>query len=327
MKKKIYTLLIILITLFIGFEMLTESKSVLDSVKFSFQIWIDNIFPSLFPFFVLSELLINFGFAHFIGEILNPFMNKLFKLKGETGFVLAMSMISGFPSGAKYTRELYERKIINDNEATKLLTFTHFSSPMFILGTISVSFLNNVEVGILILIIHYISNFIIGLIFRNYYISNKTVEKTSIKKAFLKMHNERMNNPKNFGQIISNSLINSINTLLLILGVISLFLIITTVVNNNLDLSVYTKAIINGFFEMTQGLKYVSLLDFPLKIKVLLCTMFISFGGLSVHMQVASIISDTKIKYFPFLVARILHAIISSFIIYILFDIWTRIFL
>lgn len=327
MKKKIYTILIIIITLFIGFEMLTESKSILDSVKFSFQIWIDNIFPSLFPFFVLSELLINFGFAHFIGEILNPFMYRLFKLKGEASFALAMSMISGFPSGAKYTSELYDRKIINEHEASKLLTFTHFSSPMFILGTISVSFLNNVEVGILILIIHYISNFIIGLIFRNYYISDKTNEKISIKKAFLKMHDERVNNSKNLGQIITNSLINSINILLLILGVISLFLIITTVINNNLNLSIYTKSIINGLFEMTQGLKYVTLLDFPLKIKVLLCTMLISFGGLSVHMQVISMISDTKIKYFPFLVARILHAIISTFLIYILFDIWIKFYL
>ena len=260
--------------------MLTESKSILDSVKFSFQIWIDNIFPSLFPFFVLSELLINFGFAHFIGEILNPFMYRLFKLKGEASFALAMSMISGFPSGAKYTSELYDRKIINEHEASKLLTFTHFSSPMFILGTISV-FLNNVEVGILILIIHYISNFIIGLIFRNYYISDKTNEKISIKKAFLKMHDERVNNSKNLGQIITNSLINSINILLLILGVISLFLIITTVINNNLNLSIYTKSIINGLFEMTQGLKYVTLLDFPLKLKY----FYVLFLGLSVHMR------------------------------------------
>jgi sporulation integral membrane protein YlbJ len=327
MKKKIVSLLIVLIILFIGFEMLTESESILNSVNFSFQIWINNIFPSLFPFFVLSELLINFGFVDFLGEILNPFMNKVFKSKGETGFALAMSMVSGFPSGAKYTRELYLQGIINEQEATKLLTFTHFSNPMFILGTISVSFLNNKEMGLLILITHFISNIIIGIIFRNYYISKNTNVRVSLKKAFIKLHNKRINNEKNFGQIIYSSLTNAINTLLLILGVISMFLIITTVINNNLNMNLYTRSIVNGLFEMTQGLKYVSLLNFPLKLKVLLSTMLISFGGLSVHMQVISILSDTKIKYFPFLVARLLHALIASALVYSLFDIWMSFFL
>jgi len=326
MKKKLSTILLIVFILFMGFEMLTESKSILESMNFSFQIWIDNIFPSLFPFFVLSELLINFGFVDFLGEILNPLMHKLFKSKGEAGFALAMSMVSGFPSGAKYTRELYNQRIINEHEASKLLTFTHFSSPMFILGTISVSFLNNTEVGLLILISHYLTNIIIGIIFRNYYISNTPYNNISFVNAFNKMHTKRINNIKNFGQVISISLINAINTLLLILGVISMFLIMTTIINNNLNINLYAFSILNGLFEMTQGLKYVSLLDYPLKIKTLLSTIFISFGGLSVHMQVISIISDTKIKYLPFLVARIIHAVIASLLVYLLFDMWLVIY-
>lgn len=327
MKRKINTILIISAILFIGYEMLTESRSVLISMKFSFSIWIDNIFPSLFPFFVLSELLINLGFVDFLGELLNPIMYKLFRLKGETGFVLAMSMVSGFSSGAKYTRELYNKQLINEHEASKLLTFTHFSSPMFILGTIAVAFLNNTEVGLFILIIHYLTNFIIGIIFRNYYISEAKYSHISIINAFQKMHNKRIDNIENIGQIITNSLINAINTLLLILGVISMFLIITTIINNHLTIDLYSHSILNGFFEMTQGLKYVSLLNFPLKIKTLLSIMLISFGGLSVHMQVISIISDTNIKYLPFLVARILHAIIASLLAYALFDLWLIIYL
>ncbi len=322
MKKKLNTILIIGIILFMGYEMLTQSKSVLESMTFSFQIWIDNIFPTLFPFFVLSELLINFGFVDFLGELLNPLMYKIFRIKGETGFVFALSMISGFPSGAKFSRELYNQNLINEEEASKLITFCHFANPMFIIGTIAVSFLNNAEVGILILSIHFLTNIIIGLIFRNYYVSDFKYQKVSLIKAFNKMHHKRINNPKNFGQIITSSLINAINTLLLILGVVSMFLIITTIINNNLNFNPYTQAIINGTFEMTQGLKYVSMLDFPLKIKALLSTMFISFGGLSVHMQVVSMISDTKIKYLPFLTARILHASIAGILIYFLFDIW-----
>jgi sporulation integral membrane protein YlbJ len=299
MSKKITSMIIVLIILFIGYEMLTNSKSILESVKFSFTIWIDNIFPSLFPFFVLSELLICFGFIEFLGEILNPIMYKLFKTKGETGFILAMSMVSGFPSSAKYTKELYDQKIIDGNEASKLLCFTHFSSPLFIMGTIAILFLNNKEIGFLILLSHYITNFIIGISIRNFYPCNKTFHKISIKKALNKMHYKRMHN-NSIGEIISTSITKSINTLLLILGIVSIFLIITTIINNNLKLNEYSNCLLSGFFEMTQGLKYVSLSDYPLKIKTILSTMFISFGGISIHIQTLSIISNSKIKYLPF---------------------------
>ena len=101
-----------------------------------------------------------------------------------------------------------------------------------------------------------------------------------------------------------------------------MFLVITTILDNILNVNSFYQSLINGFFEMTQGLKYVSILNIPLKMKSILSTMIISFGGLSVHMQVISILSDTKIRYLPFLTARILHAFISSFLVAIFFDLW-----
>lgn len=322
MKKILTTVLILTILLFVVFEILTESESILNAVYFSFNIWKENVFPSLFPFFVLSELLINYGFIELVGEIFKPFMNKVFRVKGVGAFALIMSLISGFPSSAKYIKELYNKNLINQNEATKLLMFTHFSNPLFILGTISLLFLNNKEVGLLILICHYLGNFIIGIIFRNYYPSKEENKNISIKKVLTEISNNRVKSNKKFGEIITTALLNSINTLILILGVITMFLVITTIIDNNINLNSFHQSILNGFVEMTQGLKYVSLEEIPLKLKCILSTMIISFGGLSVHMQVISILSDTKINYLPFLTARIIHAIISSLLMFFLFDFW-----
>lgn len=325
MKKKMISLASMIILIFIGIEILTESSDIMKTVTFSFNIWLNNIFPSLFPFFVLSGILINFGFIELVGELFKPLMYKLFKVKGEGAFVFIMSMISGFPSNAKYVRELYEQKIINENEASKLLMFTHFSNPLFILGSISLIFLNNKDVGLLILICHYLGNFIIGILFRNYYPSVYKKEKVSIRKALSGMHNKRINNKQSLGTIITNSLLNAINTLLLILGIVTMFLCLTTIIDKNINLNNYNQSILNGFMEMTQGLKYVGLLNIPLKLKTIISTLIISFGGLSVHMQLISIISDTKIKYLPFLTARVLHAFISSFLVFIFFDLWLTI--
>lgn len=315
MKKIISNLCLLFVVILISVAVLIESESVLESVKFSFSIWQNNIFPSLFPFFVIGNILICLGFPQLIGELLKNVMYKLFKINGTGSFVIILSILSGFPSSAKYTKELLLNGEINDEEATKLLTFTHFSNPLFILGTLSIMFLNNKEIGLSILVSHYIGNLFIGLLFRNYYVSKKDTKKVSIKNAILKMNSSKSD--KSFGEILSNSIISSINTLLLILGTVTIFLVLTTLINNNLDITIYYKTFINGIFEMTQGLKYLSILKIPLYKQALIAVFFLSFGGLSVHMQVLSIISDTKIKYFPYFISRILHASISTLIFFL----------
>ena len=71
---------------------------------------------------------------------------------------------------------------------------------------------------------------------------------------------------------------------------------------------------------MTQGLKYISLLNIPLKLKGVLTVMILSFGGFSVHMQLIGILSKSKIKYFPYLTARLLHALIASLLFFFSFE-------
>lgn len=319
MKKISISVVIMIILVFIGSQILMESDSILKSVSFSFDIWKNNIFPSLFPFFVLSELLINYGFVEFLGELFKPIMNYLFKVKGICAFIFIMSIISGIPANAKYIRELYLNSSIDEKEAGKMLLFTHFSNPLFILGTISILFLKNKQAGLLVLICHYVSNIIIGFLFRNYYPTEEKNTKFSLKYSILNMHKKRISQNKSFGSVLTNALINSVNTLLLILGVVTFFLIITTIINNLINLSPINQGILNGIFEITQGLKYISVLDISLKTKTILSTMIISFGGLSGHMQVMGILSDTKIKYLPFLFGRIIHTIISSLLVGFLF--------
>lgn len=322
MFQKIVSTSIMTLLLSIAFFILTESKAVMEAVLFSFQIWKNNIFPSLFPFFLLSELLIQYGFVEFLGELLKPVMNRIFRISNQAAFIFVMSIISGFPSNAKYTKALLEEHKINEKEATKILTFTHFSNPLFILGTVSITFLGNREVGFLILFCHYITNLILGLLFRNYYPSPKTDCRVSIRKAITNMTLARQKKKVSFPLILTNALNHTIQTLLFILGVTTTFLIITTLINQHITLSTFHQSILNGFFEMTQGLKYVSLLNIPLKIKGILTVMILSFGGLSVHMQLIGILSKSKIRYFPYFTARVLHATIASLIFFFLFDVW-----
>lgn len=309
MKKNISNYLYILFIILITIIVLKENVIVIASVKLSFEIWQNNIFPSLFPSLIIGNILINSGFPEVLGELLKNISNTLFKTNINSSSIIVLSMISGCPSSAYYIKELLNNNMIDEYDATKLLTFTHFSNPLFILGTIT-TFIGDKKLGIPILISHYIGNFIIGLLLRNYNKKEKDISKISLK-------NIKFNNYK-FSTILSNSIKNALNTIILILGSITVFLIITSLINNIFNINSNYKPIINGIFEMTQGLKYLEYTSFSSNIKALIAIAIISFGGLSIHMQIITIISDTKIKYFPYLLSRILHMIIST----IIFLIW-----
>lgn len=320
MKTKITTLIITVLLVTIIILFLTFPTTIMNAVAFSISIWKDNLIPSLFPFFLISELLINYGFVELLGELLKNIMNKIFHLPGEASFVLIGSLISGFPSSSKYINELLTNNQISEFDASYLLKFNHFSNPLFVIGTIGVLLLNNKNVGIFILSIHILSNFIIAIIYRPK--EKKYVqEKISIKSGINKMYKRRIKNNSSFSTILSNSIFKTINTLLLLLGIITVFLIINSLIKNIFNTNKFTSAIISGILEMTGGIKNIALLNLSLKIKATIIGSFISFGGLSIHMQVMSVLSNTNIKYLPYLVARILHALLTGCIIYFTFDI------
>ncbi len=311
MNKKAINIVMICLLLTIIYFMITASNKVIESVNFSISIWKDNLFPTLFPFFVVSSLLLNYGFVDILGNLLSKPMNKLFHLPGCCGFVLAISLVSGFPSGAKYTKDLVENNLITTKQAERLLTFTHYSNPLFILGMIGSILLNNQKLAYLIIIAHIVSGLLVGIIFRkkNYY-SCENMQKKSNKTS------------KTFGQLLTESIMSSLNTMFLLLGIVTIFLIISTIIKNIVSLPPILSTIVSGILEMTQGVKLASLMQTSELIKIIIITGIISFGGLSVHMQVLGIISEQKIRYKYFFLARIIHSILAMLlvsIIYILF--------
>lgn len=301
--KKTKNLLIVFILLYIILQIILNNSLVYKTVFFSYNIFIHTIVPNIFPFLIISHFLINYGFVDICYKIFNPIMNKMFKINGNASFIFIMSMLTGFPSNSKYTKELLTKNQISSITGTKVLMFTHFSNPLFVIGTIS-SFIN-LKVAIVILFSHYIGNIIIGIMYRNTYLDNT---KYLIKKI----------KSDSFGLCLSKSIKSSIDTLLLIFGTMTTFLILSSLINNTLNLNSYSNAILSGILEFTQGLKYVSMLDINYKFKAILMGLFISFGGISVHTQILSIIGDTDILYKPFLISRIIHSIITGLLIYFL---------
>lgn len=315
MKKTIIEIVSMMFLIFIIVFILTHSSNVSYVILSAFDLWKNNLFPSIFPMFVISEIFVAIGGARIFSNATKKLTKWLFLSKPCTSYVMIMGLLTGFPSSAKYIEQLYESGEIDDKDASKILNFTHFSNPLFIINTIASNFLMNKNLSYLILFSHYFSNIIIGVLTRKYnYVD--TINITYKEK--------KSNNKKSFGYVLSNAIINSINTLLLILGTVTIFMILTNFLNSVVSFGDIGNAIFNGIIEMSQGLKYISVLNISLRLKTTLSVMIISFGGLSVHLQIMSILSDTKVKYLPFLLSRIFHLIISGTMCYILYPIFMK---
>lgn len=315
MKKKVNSIIISLILILCLILILTMSKEVMESVSFSLDIWIHNLIPTLFPFLILSNFFNSYGISNILSEILKPFVERILKIKGICGYAIVMSMFSGFPSNSKFIKNLLDQKYINIDEATHLLSFCHFASPLFVIGTIGVSFLYNKTLGILILISHYLGAFITSYFFRS---KNKfSYSKVNLKKAFHEMQEIQYKN-EGFVPILKKSIKDSLDVLFLLFGIITFFLIGTTIISKVLNLNNITFSIFSGALEMTQGIKNIAMSSFSIEKQALFMLAFISFGGFSIHTQVFSILEDYNISYLKYLLARILHVVFSCLILSIL---------
>jgi sporulation integral membrane protein YlbJ len=306
-------------------------------------IWWEVVFPSLLPFFIVSELLIGFGIVKFIGVLLEPLMRPIFRVPGVGGFVWAMGMASGNPAGAKLTARIRNEKQITAIQAERLVSFTSSSNPLFIFGAVAVGFFNNASLGILLAAAHYLGNLCVGLTMRFYGGSEKpqTLEKKntsfpSIRVAFRELHFTRISESRPIGKMLGDAVVSSIQTLLMIGGFIILFSVFNKVLAlmqiTDMIATVFTVILallhiatdlsgplIAGIFEITLGNQLVSESTADLLDKVMIASFILAFGGLSIQAQVASILADTDIRFKPFFIARILQGIYSSMFAFLLF--------
>ncbi len=306
MNKKLNSLLISLIIVFFLCNFIVNSEILFNTFFDSINLWFTKLFPTMFVFFILSDLLNNYHFPLIMKKIFGKTYAKLFKLPKESSYISFLSMTSGFPSNAKIILDAIDNQIINEMDANKLLTMTHFSNPLFIIYTIGINILNNKKIGIIILLSHYLTNFIIGFLFRNIYQNNDNKKMITYKPSLP------------FITILKKSINNTIKISLNVLGIIIFFSLFVKTINLYLNLNPFSNLLLNGLLEITNGLNILSKVSFNIISKATIATFFISFGGISIHLQVMSILSKRNINYYLYFISRLLHAGISSLITFII---------
>ena len=301
MKEKIGNFTFCLFCFICIFFIFYNNKEVAAIIIEATNLFLIMFIVSLFPMFIINDILINANVPYYFTRLCNRFFIKIFHTNGLGAYVFFMSLISGSPSNAYILKGLVEEEKLTEEEASHLLTFTFFSNPLFL--TMMLSSMFSMKETIKIILIHYLTNVIIGILIR--------------KKAPPMSTNNQKEKIKKANGSLTKSINKAVSTLLMILGTITFYMLITYIFTTLLGKSALLKTGISGFLEITNGLNNLALLNISTKLKEMIAIAIISFGGLSIHTQIKAILEDTQIHYHSFLKGRIMHACISVILIMI----------
>lgn len=287
-KKNIYFLYLLILLEFI---VIYKSKIVINSVMDSSLMFILKIFPSLFPTMVIGNLLVKENVQLIIPKFIKKIFKKLYGYNDTMTGIFIISMFTGTPSNAMYINEYLEKGLLNEKQAVTLLCTTHFINPLFVIGGVGIGVFKSAKIGFLLLMVLWLSNFIKAFICRSKWEKDK--------------NNELENNPLKFISDLSYVIKKSINSLLMIFGIVIMFNLLTTLIKNVFYLNGVSSTIINGILEMTGGTAALSKLNVNKMIKIIISYVFLNFGGFCIHMQTMGMIENKKIRYFKYLIFRL----------------------
>ena len=337
-RSRLLTYFMAFSVVFITVAMVQYPKEAFDSAIIGLNLWWNVVFPSLLPFFILSEILMGLGVVHFIGILLEPLMRPVFNVPGIGAFALSMGLASGYPMDAVITSKFRKNQLCTVVEAERLLSFTNTADPLFMFGAVAVGMFGMPELGATIALAHYLSSFLVGVIFRFHRYRQDSDNHDSarpagniIVRAFRALYSARQQDKRSIGQLLGDSVKSSMNTILLIGGFIIVFSvlirIITVVGLTDILIDIFTgflnligfstalaPAMVSGLLELDLGALAASQANAPLNEKVAITGALIAWSGLSVHAQVASIVIESGIRMTPYMVGRLLHAVLAALI-------------
>ncbi len=326
MLKHLTTIAFGIFSTFLIVIMSLYPELIIESSMNGLKLWIESVFPSLFPFLILINIVTYLGIVDFIGSLLTPIISILFGVKGVGAMPLVAGFTSGYPVGAKLTCQLYNDNRLSKKCASKVICYSNNSGPLFIVGSVGVGMFHNVMVGYFILLVHIISAITLGILINIYTYEKIVTKKENILKKSCKAFLLHIHcNKKTLGEILSLSVSSSINTIVAIGGYIVLFSVIITslqILNfNSLLPSPLLQSLFYGGVEMTNGVFIAS--SIGTKLSVILSCAIISFGGFSIHAQAISFISKTDLCVWQYLLGKFLCGLLSllyGFLLYPFFN-------
>lgn len=293
----------------------------MEGAKTGLTLCFNVIIPSLFPFFVLSSLLVELGLAAYLGRALEPVMRPLFRVNGACATAVALGFVGGYPVGARTALSLYEKGLCSKTEAERLLAFCNNSGPAFILGVVGAGVFASSRVGLLLYLVHALASLLVGLLFRFY-----GREEGSARRGGTHVESVR------FTSAFTGSVTRSFQSTLSICAFVVFFSVVITLLSRFGILAAlahglsalcapfglteaWASRLLTGLLEISSGVWSLSGSG-TLAGRVSMAAFMLGWAGISVHCQVLSFLSDSGLSVRTYLLGKLLHGGFSAALVW-----------
>ena len=264
-----------------------------DGVINGFKICFLNIIPTLFPFFILSDLwsvLIRIR----SDSILAGCFEKMFGISGEGFSVFILGNLCGFPLGAKAASEKYKNGFINESDLNSLSTICNNPSAAFVISGVGLGLFGSLTIGIFLYFSVLISAMIIGIIF-----------KPKLQKSYKSLNSSRQN--FNLIESIKSAGLSSITVSSYIIFFSAIIGVAKTIIKSSLSIS-----LVSALLEVSSACTLIYDNNTLLGLFTLpLISFALSFSGLSVFLQAFSILPPFVSKK-GYLLKKLLQGLLSA---------------
>ncbi len=284
MKKGIYCLSVIFVFIF-GIGLIFQPQVCKIGVINGLMLSSNIIIPSLFPFSVLVLF------------ILKSELTEKLNIPADRS-IFILSLIGGYPIGAKLLSQAVELKKIEKATASELLNFCINAGPAFIISGIGSGIFGNKKAGYLLFLSHIISSAVLAA-------TCKKSKRISTRKPTLA--------PTGIIDNFVSSVSLSASATLSVCSFVILFSVISNYISF-FSKKVPLLKILSCFLEVTNASTQTR--------SILNISFLLGFSGICIWFQVWGIARNFKIKYFKFIIFRILHGALSYCFTYIFIKIF-----
>lgn len=294
------------------------------AVKEGMGLCYNVIIPSLFPFFILSSLVVSLGLAGYLGKLMEPVMRPLFRLPGSCAAPLALGFVGGYPVGARAALTLYENGQCTKAECERLLAFCNNSGPAFILGVVGAGVFGDSRVGLLLCLVHALASVCVGLVFRFY-----GREKAAGRSASLPIQAQRFSAA--FTGAVKGSVTSTLNIcafvmcftvlirMLFLSGILPALAALLGRLLSPLGLTeAWARRLLTGLLELSSGVWSLAG-EGTLQGRAAMAAFLLGWAGVSVHCQVLSFLGESGLSTRTYIGGKLLHGVFSAALTALLF--------
>ena len=298
--------------------LLLDTKGTTQAAQTGIVLCMETVIPSLFPFFVLSGLIIKLQVADQLQYFADRTICRMFGINRELACAYLLGLIGGYPIGARTVAELYKQKKCTKIDAQRVLSYCNNCGPAFMIAVVGNFLFQSPAVGWILYGIHVVATVIVALLHRKqnnmepkYVKRCVNISASDTIQAFLTSVNDGFTNIMHVSAfvILFSVLIHigdSFSMFAFLAKPFSLFAAETEAI-----------ATLHGLMEITCGMRSLASIS-NRAYSLVACSFLLGFGGICVFCQTASLLSDAKLSIRTYAKGKLIHGSISAGITMIL---------